>query len=141
VTLRRLIYWLAIAVSLTASMAAAWFGSWASSFALFVGGVGFAFIARDNAMRAHEAVDLTPWFDAMQGRDPFDPDVKPIYRFSGFATSFIAVIRVYAHPLLGDQRLVVFRDETDPEQWRDLMTHIQHGAFRHSQPMDQPGRV
>jgi hypothetical protein len=107
-----------------------------SASALLVGGVAFHFFCFNAANRSNADVDFTHWFDAMQGRDPFDPDVKPSYRFSGFATSFIAVLRVYAHPVLENQRLVVFRDETDPEQWRRLMTHIQHGAFRNPQASD-----
>jgi hypothetical protein len=107
--------------------------SWLSAAAFFLGCVALLFGCRHD-LKAREMISpqtLLPWLDALQARDPFDPDAQHDYRLTGFVTSFVVAVSAPSHPLLGVQRLIVFRDEIAADQWRTLVTHIRHGAYRH----------
>jgi hypothetical protein len=85
-----------------------------------------------RARRANAHLDrLDDWLIALEGKDPFNPDVKPDYRFSGFATTFLAALRVANHPLLAGKSLFVFRDEVEDRHWRALVTRVRHGPHTH----------
>jgi hypothetical protein len=124
------------AVTVFAAFAASLSGAWLSALALSVGLIAFAYLCRRDFLlrEALTPSSLASWLDAMQGRDPFDPTAKTNYRFSGFVTTFVVVLRVRDHPLLGSNRLLVFRDEVDEDLWRTLVTHIHHGAHRRANP-------
>jgi hypothetical protein len=87
-----------------------------------------------RARRTNAHLDrLNDWLIALEGKDPFNPDVKPDYRFSGFATTFLVALRVTNHPLLEGKTLFVFRDEVEDRHWRALVTRVRHGPHTHRQ--------
>jgi hypothetical protein len=137
--LRQILFRGVIAVTVSAVLAALLSGAWFTALLLAAGLIAFVFLCRhDFSPRdALTSNSLAPWFDAMQGRDPFDPTAKSVYRFSGFATTFVVVLHIRDHPLLVSSQLVVFRDEIDDELWRTLVTHVRHGAHRRaSEPVN-----
>ncbi len=114
----------AVAVSVASACACALHTAYATAVALLLGAV---FLYRRSRKPTKPLENLSDWLIALEGKDPFDPDVKPVYEFSGFVTTFVAVLRVKHHPTLNRETLVLFRDEIEDDQWRALVARIRHG--------------
>jgi hypothetical protein len=124
VSLRKHLWWTALAISLVAAIAAAASGALltASALALVV-----AFIVWHLRKPITPVNDLQEWLVALEGKDPFNPDAKPAYEFEGFVMTFITALCVKNHPTLTGKTLLVFRDEVDERVWRALVTRTRHG--------------
>jgi hypothetical protein len=125
----------AMVVTAAALLSALLYAAWSSAATLSAGCAAFLFLCRHDVKARETGAPhaIAPWLDALQGRDPFDSDATHDYQLTGFVTTFVVALSAGAHPLLGGQRLVVFRDEIDAEQWRALVTHIRHGDYRQRQ--------
>ncbi len=127
--LRQRAWSVALLTTIAATAACAWNNAGFTALLLALG-TGIA------ARQAHEPIksleNLKDWFIALEGKDPFNPDAKPSYEWRGFATTFLAALRVNNHPTLVGKTLFVFRDEIDPDDWRKLVTRIRHGAHTHA---------
>lgn len=124
-TFRKRTWLLVIAVTLVATVAAAWERANVTAAALFCVAL---FAAWQSRKLVSDAGDLNDWLIALEGKDPFNPDVTPTYEWQGFVTTFVIVLRVTEHPTLSGKTLFLFRDEVDDDTWRRLVTRVRHGA-------------
>ncbi|MGL4230265.1 MAG: hypothetical protein ACRDAM_03805 [Casimicrobium sp.] len=116
-------------ISAIAAITCALSGSWISSAALFAATLFATWKLLETASRIE---GLKDWLIALEGKDPFNPDVKPNYEWRGFVTTFVAALNVKNHPVLSGKTLFVFRDEIEDDAWRKLVTRIRHGAHTHA---------
>ncbi len=123
-SIRSKLWWLALAITGAAAFACAWHRAFVTAALLCA---AIAFLAWKLRQRVPKFENLNDWFFALEGKDPFNPDVVPAYEFEGFVTVFVAAIRVKNHPTLTGETLFVFRDEIAQDQWRALVTRIRHG--------------
>lgn len=129
-TLRKRAWCVIVLLTLGASIACAASGAYVTAILLLTGALfAISRLRKPN----HAPGELSDWFIALEGKDPFNPDAKPSYLWQGFATTFVAALRVTNHPTLKGKTLLVFRDEVDDEAWRGLVTCIRHGVHAMAQ--------
>jgi hypothetical protein len=129
VKLRKQSLCIVAAVSVIAAITCAHSRAWFSSFALLACAAFAIWKLREPVPRID---NLKDWLIALEGKDPFNPDAKPTYLFSGFVTTFLVALQIKDHPLLTGKTLFVFRDELEDRDWRTLVTRVRHGPHTHS---------
>ena len=128
-TLRTQLWLAVLVITLTAMFAAVLGQAYATSLAL-AGALLFSLAQwRKSLAFTHAQIEsIDEWLIALEGKDAFNPDAKPVYFWQGFATTLFAALRVKNHPTLSGKTLFVFRDEIDEAVWRTLVIRIHHGA-------------
>jgi hypothetical protein len=123
-TLRKRLWFGAIVISASAAILSLASTAYVTSIALACASA-FAWI--QSRAQVSAGGNLEDWLIALESKDPFNPDAKPTYEFSGFATTFVVALRITNHPTLSRETFVAFRDEVNVDVWRAILTRVRHG--------------